>query len=267
MATFYSDGRRVTKCKLAAAIIFLFAAAIIFADDAPNKKFAARDEAAFQRTQIQFQSDPNNSTNAWRFASACYDFADFATNDTQRADIALQGIAACHHLIARDAKSAPAHYYLGMNLGQLARTELLGALALVREMEGEFKTAESLDEHFDYAGTSHNLGLLYRDAPGWPASIGNKRKARDWLERAVKLAPDYPENHLTLAESYLQWDDAGRAKLELNALDSVWSKAQTNFTGEAWEQSWDSWSTRRDDARRKLAEISGPQKSAKSPRN
>jgi tetratricopeptide (TPR) repeat protein len=267
MATFYSDRRRMTQGKLAGAILFLFAAGIIFADDAPNKKFAARDEAAFRRMQFQFQMDPDNPTNAWRFASAGYDFADFATNDTQRADIALQGIAACRHLIARDAKSAPAHYYLGMNLGQLARTELLGALALVREMENEFKTAESLDEHFDYAGTSHNLGLLYRDAPGWPASIGNKRKACDWLERAVKLAPDYPENHLTLAESYLQWDDSSRAKLELNALDSVWSKSQTNFTGEAWEQSWDSWSTRRDDARRKLAEISGPQKPVRSPRN
>jgi tetratricopeptide (TPR) repeat protein len=266
MATFYSDGRCRTKCKLAAAIFFLFAAAILFADDAPNKKFAARDEAAFQRTQTQFQADPENPTNAWRFAAACYDFADFATNDTQRAAIALQGIAACRQLIARDPKSAPAHYYLGMNLGQLARTELLGALSLVKEMEREFKTAEALDEHFDHAGTAHNLGLLYRDAPGWPASIGNKRKARDWLEHAVKLDPDYPENHLTLAESYLQWDDADRAKLELNALDSVWSKAQTNFAGAAWEQSWDAWSTRRADVRRKLAEIS-TETPAKSPRN
>jgi tetratricopeptide (TPR) repeat protein len=265
MATFYSDRRRLTKCKLAAAVLFLFAAAILFADDTPNQKFAARDEAAFQRAKIQFQSDPDNPTKAWRFASACYDFADFATNNTQRANIANLGIAACRQLLAREPKSAPAHYYLGMNLGQLARTELLGALSLVREMEREFKTAEVLDEHFDYAGTAHNLGLLYRDAPGWPASIGDKRKARDWLERAVKLAPDYPENHLTLAESYLQWDDTDRAKLELNALDSVWSKARTNFTGEAWEQSWDAWSTRRAAARRKLAEISTPEKPAKSP--
>ncbi len=267
MATFYSDGGRMTKCKLAAAMLFLFTTGIIFADDAPNKKFAARDEAAFQRTQIQFRSEPDNPTNAWRFAAACYDFADFATNDTQRADIANQGIAACRQLIARDPKSAPAHYYLGMNLGQLARTELLGALALVREMESEFKTAAALDENFDHAGTSHNLGLLYRDAPGWPASIGNKRKARDWLERAVKLAPDYPENHLTLAESFLQWDDAEHAKLELNALDSIWSKARTNYTGEAWEQSWDSWSTRRDATRRKIEEILPPEKTAKSQRN
>jgi tetratricopeptide (TPR) repeat protein len=267
MATLYShDGRR-TKYRLAAAIFFLFAVGFVFADEAPNKKFAARDEAAFLRAQSQFQSASDNPTNVWQFARACYDYADFATNDTQRAAIAVQGIAACRHLIARDPKSAPAHYYLGMNLGQLARTELIGALILVKEMEREFKTAETLDEHFDFGGSAHNLGLLYRDAPGWPASIGNKRKARDWLERAVKLAPDYPENRLTLAESYLQWLDPARSKLELNALDALWSKAQTNFTGEVWEQSWDAWSTRCVAARQKLAEISMPQKPAKSRRN
>ena len=85
-------------------------------------------------------------------------------------------------------------------------------------MEREFKTAEDLDEHFDYAGPARCLGLLYRDAPGWPFSIGSRRKAREWLERAAKLAPDYPENHLNLVESCLQWHDrAGAEKRIENA--------------------------------------------------
>lgn len=262
MATFNSKRRRAMKCKLLATI-FIFAAGFIFADDAQNKIFAARAETEFLRAQKQFQSDANNSTNAWQFARACYDFADFATNDTERATVAVQGIAACRQLIAREPKSAPAHYYLAMDLGQLARTELLGALKLVNEMEGEFKTAEALDAHFDYAGPARNLGLLYRDAPGWPASIGSKRKAKDYLEQAEKLAPDYPENNLNLAESCLQWRENEDAKKELDALDLLWPKAQTNFTGEVWEQSWDDWSTRRDDARKKIAGIAAPVKPPK----
>jgi hypothetical protein len=248
----------------AIAIIFLLTAAgIIFANGEPNKIFAARAAAEFSRAQRQFQSSTNISATAWQFARACYDFADFATNDAERADIADQGIAACRQLIARQSNSTPAHYYLGMDLGQLARTELLGALKLVREMEDEFKTAAALDARFDFAGPARNLGLLYRDAPGI-GSIGNRRKAREWLERAATLAPDYPENHLNLIESYLQWNDSVRAKKELNALDSLWPSARTNFIGEAWEQSWDDWSSRRDAARKKLDEISAP---AKSPRN
>ncbi len=154
---------------------------------------------------------------AWQFARACFDFADFATNDTQRADIARLGIAACRKLLARDTNSAPGHYYLAMNYGQLARAEApsLAAYRLVRQMEREFKTAADLDKHFDYAGPERCLGLLYRDAPGWPFSIGSRRKAREWLEQAAKLAPDYPENQLNLAETFLQWHESDNAKQQI----------------------------------------------------
>jgi tetratricopeptide (TPR) repeat protein len=251
------------KCGIVAAA-FIFNAGIVFANEAQNKIFTARVRTEFYRAQNQFQSDTNNSTNAWQFARACYDFADFATNDAERADIANQAISACRQLVTREPKIAAAHYYLAMNLGQLARTELLGALKLVREMEREFKTAMALDTQFDFAGPERNLGLLYRDAPGWPASIGSKRKARTFLEQTVKLAPDYPENHLNLAESDLQWHESDDAKKELDALEALWPKAQTNFTGEIWERSWADWSTRRDVARKKLDETPVPIKSPKN---
>jgi hypothetical protein len=264
MATFNSQTGRALKLNFVAGISLFAAAGIIFAGEPQNKIFAARAEAEFHRAQKQFQSDKNNSTNAWQFARASYDFADFATNNAQRAAIANQGIAACRQLITRESNSAPAHYYLAMDCGQLARAEFIGALRLVREMEREFKTAADLDKQFDFAGPERCLGLLYRDAPGWPASIGSKHKSRAFLEQAEKLAPDYPENHLNLAESYLKWGERDAAKKELDALDSLWPKAQTNFTGENWEQSWADWSMRRDAARKKLEEISAP---ANPPKN
>jgi len=251
------------KCGLTATI-FLLAAGTILADETPNRIFAVRTETEFHRAQIHFQSDTNNSTNAWQFARACYNFADFATNNTERAAIADQGIAACRQSLAHETNSAPVHYYLAMNLGQLARTELLGALKLVREMEREFTIAAGLDAQFDFAGPERNLGLLYRDAPGWPASIGSNRKAKNYLELAEKIAPDYPENHLNLAESFLQWHENADAKPELDALDSLWPQAQTNFIGEQWEQSWADWSTRRAAAHKKLEEIPSPVKPLKN---
>jgi len=265
MATFNSNTQRAMKCGFAAGII-VFIAGIVFAEDAQTRIFAARAEAEFLRAQIQFQSDANNPTNSWQFARACYDLADFATNDAQRAVLANQGIAACRQTIAREPKFTAAHYYLGMNLGQRARTEFIGALTIVREMEREFKTASGLDAQFDFAGPERCLGLLYRDAPGWPMSIGSRRKAQTFLEQAAKLAPDYPENHLNLAESNLQWRDSAAAGLELAALDLIWPSAQTNFTGVQWEQSRADWTTRRDALRKKLAGNSAPQRQSKSGR-
>jgi tetratricopeptide (TPR) repeat protein len=245
MATFNYESGRATKWKFAAGIL-VFIAGIILAGEEQTKVSTAFAEAEFYRAQAQFQSDTNNPTNAWQLARATFDFANFATNDTQRAALANQGIAACRPLIAREPKLAAGHYYLAMNLGQLARTKYLGALALVREMEPEFQKAGKLDPLLDHAGPERNLGLLYRDAPGWPVSVGNPSKALALLKESVKLAPDYPENYLHLIESYLKWNEPDDAKKELPALDAIWPAAQTNLTGAKWAQSWDNWTTRRD---------------------
>ncbi len=228
---------------------FLLAATAVAAtgQTLTNKIFAARAEKEFHRAQIQLQSAAKNPTNAWQFARACFDFADFSTNDTRRANIARLGIAASRQFLAREPRSAPGHYYLAMDFGRLAEAlaPSLAAYKLVKEIEREFKTARELDEHFDFAGPPRNLGLLYRDAPGWPISIGSKRKAREFLERAAALAPDYPENQLNLAESQLKWRLRDEAEKTLRKLDALWPSAQTNFTGEVWEQSWSDWTARR----------------------
>ncbi len=78
--------------------------------------------AEFHRAQMQFQSNTNDAAAAWQFARACFDFNDFVTNNAERADLANQGIAACRHSLARESNSAPGHYYLAIELGQLADT-------------------------------------------------------------------------------------------------------------------------------------------------
>jgi len=207
------------------------------------------------RAQSQFREDAGNLTNALQFARAAFGFAEYATNNTERAALANLGIAASRTLVAAEPDLAAGHYYLAMNLGQLARTEYFGALSLVREMEPEFKMAGELDPKLDHAGPKRNLGLLYRDAPGWPISVGNSSKALSLLRQSVKLAPDFPENYLHLIEAYQKWKQPGDAKRVLRALDVIWPDAQTSLTGDKWAQSWDNWSTRREHARRQLAAL------------
>src|ERR1017187_1195111 len=84
-----------------AAIFFFFAfAAAAFAQSTANPVFAARAKKAFRLAQIQFASATNDLA-AWQFARAGFDFADFATNETERAVIAGQGIAASRKLLAQ----------------------------------------------------------------------------------------------------------------------------------------------------------------------
>ena len=208
-------------------------------------------QSQYEAARLRFETAPTNNAAAGEFARTGFDRAEFATNDTERAALAVVCIDACRKLLARDPKSVPGHYYLGMNLGQLARTKLLGALKIVDEMEREFKTAATLDDLFDHAGPHRNLGLLYYEAPTI-GSIGSRTKARKHLERAAELAPDFPENRLNLAEAYLKWRDKGPLKKELEALQRLWPAAKTNFTGAAWEAAWLDWARRE----RKLREAS-----------
>jgi len=237
---------------LALSLTFLTAATPrLFADDAKNKIFAERAADAFSRAQALYRAQMNDPVLAWQFASACFGWADWATNKADRAAIARQGIAACQQSLLF-TNSAAAHYYLALNMGQLAQAETLSALKLVREMAREFTNAASLDPRFDFAGPPRGLGLLYRDAPGWPMSIGNRRKALEFLENAVTIEPGYPDNILDLAESYANWGDRLNARKQLIVLDALWPKAQTNFVGVAWELNWDDWSKRRDELRKQL---------------
>jgi hypothetical protein len=253
----YKNGKlkvRVTGLRptISLSLMVLVAAAnVLLADDAHDKVFAARAQAAYQNAQSRFQSQTNDSVLAWQYARTCFDWADWATNKEQRAAIAGDGMAASRQSLLV-ADSAAGQYYLALNMGQLAQAETLGALKLVREMMREFQTAAEMDPHFDFAGPDRGLGLLCRDAPGWPVSVGSRRKAREYLETAVTLAPGDPENVLNLAESYLKWDDPVNAKNELHVLDGLWPKAQQDFTGQAWERSWDDWSKRRDELRKEL---------------
>jgi hypothetical protein len=239
-----------TPIRLTSFLPLALAAVTACAQPTTNGVLAARAEQAFRQAQADWTAQPDDARVASSLGRTAYDWAEFATNADQRASVARAGIAACKSLLARDTNSAPGHYYLGMDEGELAEAEApsLAAYNLIREIEHEFKTAADLDERQDQAGPLRCLGLLYRDAPGWPVSIGSRRKARELLDRAAAVAPDFPENQLNLVESHLLWRQPNEAEAAWKKLASIWPAARTNLSGPAWEIDWSDWTYRRETA-------------------
>jgi tetratricopeptide (TPR) repeat protein len=200
-------------------------------------------ERAYDAAKAHYKTNANDDAAARQFASACFDRADAATKDSVRATFAHEGIQVCRRWLQRAPNAAAAHYYLGMNLAQLARTKSLGALPLVKEMEKEWLATIALDPHCDYAGADRNLGLLYRDAPGFPLSIGSRAKAEQCLEHAVELNPEYPENHLNLIETHLKHKPSAVAG-EYERLRALLPAARKQFSGAQWKSAWDDWDAR-----------------------
>ena len=224
----------------------MVAAQIVRATELPSFPAPTMEQASawYLAAKTNYLQNTGNTTSAWKFAEACFEWAEYASNSTQRAALAQEGIAAAKFTTEIAPKTAAGHFYLAMNKGQLARTRTLGALPLVREMETSFKQAIELDPKFDHAAADRSLGMLYLDAPGWPTSIGSKSKARRHLERAVKLAPEYPTNHLTLMEAYLRWGDGAALHQAMQRYRKLIPAAKEMYSGARWENSWKDWETR-----------------------
>jgi hypothetical protein len=201
-------------------------------------------ERNYQAARARYQANPAKDEAAWQFGRACFDRAEYSQDDEEHAKLAREGMAACQALIDRDPHSAAGHYYLAMNLAQLARTKKLGALPLLSQMEKQWEAAYAINQTIDFAGPDRNLGLLYRDAPGWPISLGSKEKARQHLVRAVELSPDSPEDRLNLIETYLKWDEPDLAAREAAKFRALLPGLRKNFTGDYWNESWKDWNQR-----------------------
>lgn len=219
----------------------------------PSAGFRQQAFTNYTRLHAQWQLQSTNHQAGTRFAKACFDFAEFATNATERATLAEQGITASRELIRRQSNSAAARLYLAMNLGQLARTRTLGALTLVNEMETQFSLARRLDEHLEHAAPDRYLGLLYREAPSL-ISIGDRAKARAHLIRAAELEPQFPPNRLNLLESYLTWGEKAEARRQLKKLQALWPNARAKLSGPEWLAAWADWSQRLTRARKSLGD-------------
>ena len=234
------------------AAVFLIACYATRGRAADTNTTEAYQENEYQQLHKEFLTTTNSAEVAWRFGRACFDMSTMQKEPADEAKYAEQGIAACRAALVLFPSSAPAHYYLGMDMGQLADTKRnLSALRMVKDMEREFLAARALDKQFDYAGPDRNLGLLYRDAPVL-ASIGSRSKARQHLEEAVQIAPGFPENQLNLIEVYLKWDYKTEAQRQFGELEKMWPQAQKDFTGVQWKSSWVDWDKRLDAVKKKL---------------
>lgn len=243
MGASYRSRRRSLVSLLLGLVFCLAGPGWLRAEDAPLA-VPPIIQRNYDSARQNYEAHPDDDRVAWQFGHASFDRAEYARDGEERASLANAGIAACLKVTQRNPGLAEGHYYLGLNLAQLARTKMLGALPIVREMEREWLAAAAVDENLDYAGADRYVGLLYRDAPGRPLSVGNTGKARHYLQRAVELYPNFPENELNLIETYLMWKKTNSATAELDKLRQSLPAAHKEFSSEYWQDSWRDWNAR-----------------------
>jgi Tfp pilus assembly protein PilF len=72
--------------------------------------------------------------------------------------------------------------------------------------------AEAADAGYDDAGPARVRALVLIRAPGWPLGPGDLEGGLAAARRAVALRPEYPPNHLALAEALAKTGDLDGAR-------------------------------------------------------
>ncbi len=130
-----------------------------------------------------------------------------ALNDRERRDLLGHSSDAIHlssEAIRLKQDGVEGYYFRAIATGLFAEQNKAAGRAAMNEIRADGERAAAIDPNFDRAGPHRLLGALYLRAPGPPVGIGSLRRAIEHLEKALELAPDYPENLIFLAEAYLK---------------------------------------------------------------
>lgn len=160
-------------------------------------------------------ADPQQPDSYWKAARASILVGLLLQGKEARGEAFLHGLRTTRLLLAREDEIAQAHYYYALNLGLLAKERPSRGHEAVKEMLPHLKKTFELAPQLDRAGAYRTLALVYLRAPGWPASVGDEEAGLEYATLAVENAPDYPGNHLALAEAWIATGNRRKAQTEV----------------------------------------------------
>jgi hypothetical protein len=134
--------------------------------------------------------------------------ADHESSPEARELAARRAVDAGQLCEQRAPRSPECLYWMAISLGVQARERRSTGLDAVDLMIERLQAAIEMDPELDHGGPHRVLALLYLRAPGWPTGPGDPDLGLAEARRAVEHAPDYPPNHLCLAEALEETEDA-----------------------------------------------------------
>lgn len=92
----------------------------------------------------------------------------------------------------------------------------LGALGLVKSARADFEHSLQLSQDALHGSAYTSLGSLYYQVPGWPIAFGDDDKARELLEKALKINPTGIDSNYFYADYWLEQGDYRKAQEYFN---------------------------------------------------
>ena len=176
-------------------------------------------------------------------SKVCLHLAERETEQEKREKLADEGVSFAETALTQGGSSDGAvHYYLAVNLGLAVREHPILAAGNIDRLETELTQAVALSPDIDDGGPLRALGSLYLKAPAWPSGIGDRDKALELLEKAVKEHPEHPLNHLFYAQALWDEDDEAtlpQVKAEFELGQKLLAEGDWGYNKAPWKKEFD----------------------------
>ncbi|MBI2787565.1 MAG: glycerate kinase [Elusimicrobia bacterium] len=177
-------------------------------DDNLAKNIAGLQDAL--KSEVIGESETWKAPYLWRLCRAKIRLSEKKEKRSDKLALYESAKADCEKSVALSSQTADGHFWLGVAIGRWGETKgLMKALFIIKPLKKEMAEVIRLDP--SHGGAHNVLAEILWQVPGFVG--GDKRKALEEFETALRLSPRYTANHQPLAEAYLHYgrkDDAIR---------------------------------------------------------
>ena len=214
-------------------LIFAFGVPVVSAEnpitlaEIDNQHEKSQLQTEYQEIASQIEkvlaSNPNQYPWQWRQARTQYSLAKKAGES--KSDYYDLCILHSSRAIDLQPDSAVSYFYRGLCRGKQGEMKgVWASLGMIEPFKEDMTKAIELGPKVNHAGPHRALGKLYLELPFFLG--GDSDKAVFHLKEAVRLAPDYAENHLGLAQILVKKNNSTQARESLHKLIQLTDNTQ-----------------------------------------
>ncbi|MEZ5993450.1 MAG: hypothetical protein R3E76_14015 [Planctomycetota bacterium] len=152
-------------------------------------------------------SDTQTYDNLWKAARSCAWLAEYGGDSVERERYTRDGLTYANTALKENADGVEAIFYHGVLAGFLGDLDNDYGLDAVSTIEKDMTRLIDAEQDIAHGGPWRVMGVLQLRAPGPPVSIGSLRNGKKNIEKALEIAPEWPENQLYMAEAEFNWAD------------------------------------------------------------
>ena len=184
------------------------------------------------------------SWGAQELIASARSLADMSQNEQSRSkarDLAEQGIEASERCLMLAPEEPGCYYWRAVNTGLYHKVHVIGYQRGVKRMIEDCQKVVEIDPRYDHAGAYRILGELYTRLPQTGGNVDSVTRdltlAEKYLREAVRIAPDYPENYILLAEALLAQDNFKETAEAISSAERLAPHWKNDVSYKGWQSS------------------------------